>query len=65
MRIIAQDKDGMTLYAQWYSTDGRYAMRYDDGSPMEIIDLDKNGYKIMAVDDNYFEKHLKNDRDEV
>lgn len=55
MKIIAQDKDGMTLYAQWYSTDGASAMR-EDG---EIVNLDEHGYKLMIVNDDYFEKHLK------
>lgn len=55
MRIVAQDKDGMTLYAQWYSTDGKCAMN-EKG---EIIDLERSGYKLLVVDDNYFEVNLK------
>lgn len=52
MRIIAQDKDGMTLYAQWYSTDGSSAMR-EDG---EIVNLNEQGYKLMVVNDDCSER---------
>lgn len=53
MRIIAKDKEGMTLYAKWYSTDGKSAMVYEEGRPLEIIDLDKEGFEIMVVNDDY------------
>lgn len=47
MRIYATKQEGdheMTLYARWFSTDGKYAMQ--EGG--EIIDLEKEGFELKT-----------------